>query len=87
MEIKKSKNGSIQMTAKSKRDSLNLLKFMNNLIGDDDPERKKLIEEREDICNKIEASKTPSCPKCRASETYLNIKERFQCAICDFIFD
>jgi len=42
-----SKGGVIKMTATSKRDSLNLLKFMSKASGNNDPEREKLISEKE----------------------------------------
>ena len=53
MKVRKYKNGVIKLTATNKKDSLNLLKFMVSVAGDDDPEMKKLIEDKENECNKI----------------------------------
>lgn len=53
MRIRKCKNGVITMTATSKRDSLNLLKFLNAMAGDNDPDRQKMIEERENLLKKV----------------------------------
>ena len=50
MKIRKSKNGAIKMTAQSKRDSLNLLKFM----AGDDPEFAELIAKKEKECAEFE---------------------------------
>jgi len=47
-----SKGGVIKMTATSKKDSLNLLKFLSNAAGNNDPERVKLISEKEKELNK-----------------------------------
>lgn len=59
MKVKMSKNGSIKMTAQSKKDSLNLLKFMASAAGDESPEMKALIEKKEKECEEIE--KKQSC--------------------------
>lgn len=47
MKVQKFKNGTIKMTATSKRDSLNLLKFLSAAAGNDDPERQALIAQKE----------------------------------------
>ena len=52
MKVRKYKDGRIKMTATSKIDSLNLLKFM--AAGDDDPEMKALIERKEKECEELE---------------------------------
>ena len=47
MKINHSKNGSIKMTAENKKDSLDLLKFLENAAGQgSDPNRASLIKER-----------------------------------------
>lgn len=47
MKVRRYKNGVIKLTSESKRDSLNLLKFMHKAAGDNDPDRVKLIAEKE----------------------------------------
>lgn len=47
MKVKKAGNGKVTLTAESKRDSLNLLKFMAFASGNDNPETKALIEKKE----------------------------------------
>ena len=54
MKVRKYKNGTIKMTATSKRDSLNLLKFMASAAGDEDTEIKALIEKKEKECEELE---------------------------------
>ena len=29
-------------------------------------------------------NKTPSCPKCKASETFLNHNDEYECAVCSY---
>lgn len=50
MKVKISKNGAVKMTAQSKRDSLNLLKFM----AGDDPEFAEIIAKKEKECEELE---------------------------------
>lgn len=52
MKVKYGKNGSIKLTAESKRDSLNLLKFM----AGDDPEWAVEIARKEKECEELEAN-------------------------------
>jgi len=54
MKVKKYKNGTIKMTATSKRDSLNLLKFLSAAAGNNDPDRLALIEQKEKECQELE---------------------------------
>lgn len=47
MKVKRSKDGSIKMTAENKHDSLDLLKFLERAAGrGDDPNRMSLVRER-----------------------------------------
>lgn len=54
MNIKIRKNGSIKMTAKSKRDSLNLLKLMYSMTNSKDLEMEELIKKKEKECEEFE---------------------------------
>ena len=58
MRVKIRKDGSIRMTATSKRDSLNLLKFLSSADGNNDPERQELIKRKEQECLELEKTKS-----------------------------
>lgn len=56
MKVQKFKNGVIKMTATSKRDSLNLLKFVSAAAGNHDPEREALISQKEKELNESKSN-------------------------------
>ena len=58
MKIKVRKNGSISMTALTKRDSVNLLKILSSAAANVDPEREALIKRKEQEC--VESEKAQS---------------------------
>lgn len=47
MKIKFYKNGGMRITAQNNHDSLSLFKFLDNSIGDNNPERQKYIARKE----------------------------------------
>jgi hypothetical protein len=57
MKIQISKNGAIKLTAKSKRDSLQLLKFMYSASGKKDQKTEDLIKSKEDEILELEKNK------------------------------